>query len=55
VHLIEAAREGIGWINVAENRDKYCTLVNMVINFVFLKIPGTSFLIEAILASQQGL
>jgi hypothetical protein len=37
IYLREIGLEGVNWINLAEDRDRWRALVNKVMNFVFYK------------------
>jgi len=43
------------WNNLAQDRDRWWAMVNMVRAFSFRKICGISWLSEQLLASQEGL
>jgi hypothetical protein len=40
--LREIGWDGMGWINLAEDRDKWRALVTMIMNFGFHKMLGSS-------------
>ena len=46
---------GMGWIDLAQDRDRWWALVNAVRTFGFHKIQGVSWQHEVLLASQKGL
>jgi hypothetical protein len=47
--------EGMGWIDVAHNKDKWQAPVNAVFRLWVRKMWGNSSLAESRLASQEGL
>jgi hypothetical protein len=47
--------EDMDWIDLAEDRNRWQALVNMVINFGFHKMRGISWLAKKRLASQEEL
>jgi hypothetical protein len=47
--------EGMGWIDVAHNRDKWPALVKAVIKIRGRKMRGNARLADNLLASQAGL
>jgi hypothetical protein len=48
-------RGGMGWIDLAQNRDLWCTLVNLVINLVFHEIQGIDQLVQNQLGHEERL
>jgi len=45
----------MGWIDLAEDRDKWRDLLNAVMNLRFHKMRKNSWVAEDLLASQEGL
>ena len=57
-YLNASSRHGMGsmgWIHLAQDRDRWWALVNVVMNLRFHKIWEISSLVEDMLASQEGL
>ena len=48
-------RGDMEWIDLAQNLDGWRAIVNAVINLLFPKIRGISWVAEDLLASQEGL
>jgi len=44
----------MNWIDVAQDRDRWQTLVKMEMNLQFQKIQGISWLAEDLFASEEG-
>jgi hypothetical protein len=42
MNLIETGREAVDWIHLAQDKDQWRTLVNMVMTFAFHKRQGIS-------------
>ena len=45
---------GMEWIDLAQERNRWRTVVNAVMDFSFHKIRGVSWLVEYLLPSQEG-
>jgi hypothetical protein len=52
--LGEIGWDGVDWIELAQDRDQWRALVNMVMNFGYLKISG-SFLSSYTIGSFSGM
>jgi hypothetical protein len=52
--LEEEGREGMAWVDLAQNRDRLCAVVNVVMN---LQVPQNAghFVTEDLIAPQEGL
>jgi len=55
MELQEVGRGSMEWMELAQDRDRWCALVTAVMNPGFHKIGGISRLAENLLASQKGL
>ena len=46
--------EGLDWINLAQDRDRWRAVVNVVMNFGFYNMRGIAGLAQELSASQEG-
>jgi hypothetical protein len=55
MELREIGWDGMDWIDLAQDRDQWKALVNMVMNLRVHKMLGNSSVAERLAASQEGL
>jgi hypothetical protein len=53
MNLTEIGLEGVDWIHLAQDRDQWRTLVNMIMNLMVLQKPG-NFLTSSVTISFHG-
>lgn len=55
IYFEERGQEDVDWIRAAQDKDKWSSIVNTVMNLGVLKSQGISWLAKEPLASQEGL